>query len=103
MALTKAKLVESLAARLGINKREARDLVDEFFATINSALGRGEEVKLSGFGTLKTRHKRLRNGRHPRTGEIMPIAPRRAVTFQPGELLRLLAGTYLPNKDALPK
>ena len=79
--LTKAELAEQLYERIGLNKRESKDMVDAFFDQIRDALGRGEDVKLSGFGHFQLRDKAQRPGRNPRTGEIIPIAARRVVIF----------------------
>ena len=92
MALTKAELAEALFEKLGLNKREAKDLVDAFFEEVRGCLERGEEVKLSGFGNFELRTKNQRPGRNPKTGEEIPISARRVVTFRPGQKLRLRVG-----------
>ena len=76
-ALTKAEMAEALFDQLGLNKREARELVDLFFEEIRSALSSGEQVKLSGFGNFDLRDKNRRPGRNPKTGEEIPISARR--------------------------
>ena len=80
-ALTKAELIDLLFEQLGMNKREAKLVVDAFFDQIVQALVRGEDVKLSGLGNFQVREKAPRPGRNPRTGELVPIAARRVVTF----------------------
>ncbi len=87
-ALTKADLVERLFDELGLNKREAKELVDQFFEEVCQALEDGSEVKLSGFGNFELRDKRQRPGRNPKTGEAIPITARRVVTFRPGQKLK---------------
>lgn len=87
-ALTKADLAERLYEDLGINKKEAKDLVELFFEEIRYALEHNEQVKLSGFGNFDLRDKSGRPGRNPKTGEEIPIAPRRVVTFRPGQKLK---------------
>ena len=82
MALTKAKLAETLFDQLGLNKREAKDLVEGFFESLRASLESGEQVKLSGFGNFDLRDKNERPGRNPKTGEEIPISARRVVTFQ---------------------
>ena len=72
----------------GLNKREAKDIVDTFFAEIRDALVEGSEVKLSGFGNFQVRHKPPRPGRNPKTGEVIPIAARRVVTFHASQKLK---------------
>jgi len=88
MALTKADLAESLFNELGLNKREAKELVELFFEQIRSALVNGEQVKLSGFGNFGLRHKSSRPGRNPKTGEEIPITARRVVTFRASHKLK---------------
>jgi integration host factor subunit alpha len=88
MALTKAELSEYLFNKLGLNKREAKKLVEEFFSVMSDSLARGEEVKLSGFGNFKPRDKNQRPGRNPKTGKEIPIQARRVVTFRSGQKLR---------------
>lgn len=89
MALTKAELAEALHEQVGLNKREAKELVDLFFDTLSDALASGESVRLSGFGNFELRDKPQRPGRNPKTGEEIPITARRVVTFRPGQKLRL--------------
>ena len=80
-ALTKAEMAERLYEELGLNKREAKELVELFFEEIRHALEDNEQVKLSGFGNFSVRDKASRPGRNPKTGEMVPIAARRVVTF----------------------
>src|SRR5207253_6522779 len=82
-ALTKAEIAEALFDQLGLNKREAGELVDLFFEEVRAALSNGEQVKLSGFGNFDLRDKNQRPGRNPKTGEEIPISARRVVTFRP--------------------
>lgn len=79
--LTKAELAELLFERVGLNKREAKDIVDTFFEEIRESLAKGDSVKLSGFGNFQVRDKPARPGRNPKTGEVIPISARRVVTF----------------------
>ena len=99
-ALTKAEIAETLYEELGINKREAKDLVDLFFEEIRISLEANEEVKLSGFGNFELRDKRQRPGRNPKTGEDIPISARRVVTFRPGQKLKARVEVYAgPEKQ----
>jgi integration host factor subunit alpha len=91
-ALTKAELSELLFEQVGLNKREAKDLVEAFFDEISNALIRGEQVKVSGFGNFQLRDKLQRPGRNPKTGEEVVIAARRVVTFQPSQKLKGMVG-----------
>lgn len=88
MALTKAEMAEHLFDKLGLNKRDSKDLVEAFFEEIKSSLESGEQVKLSGFGNFDLRTKNERPGRNPKTGEDIPIKARRVVTFRPGQKLK---------------
>jgi integration host factor subunit alpha len=90
VTLTKAELSVALFERVGLNKREAKDLVDSFFEEIRMALERGETVKLSGFGNFQLRSKPQRPGRNPKTGEEIPISARRVVTFHASQKLKSL-------------
>ena len=94
MALTKADMTESLFGELGLNKREARELVDTFFEDLRAALETGEQVKLSGFGNFDLRDKDQRPGRNPKTGQEIPITARRVVTFRPGQKLKTRVEAY---------
>ena len=86
--LTKAELGELLFEQVGLNKREAKDMVETFFDEIRDALVRGEAVKLSGFGNFQLRDKPQRPGRNPKTGEEIPITARRVVTFHASQKLK---------------
>jgi integration host factor subunit alpha len=86
--LTKAELAELLFEQVGLNKREAKDMVETFFDEIRNALERGEAVKLSGFGNFQLRDKPARPGRNPKTGEEIPITARRVVTFHASQKLK---------------
>ena len=86
--MTKADLVEMLFNRMGINKRDAKDMVDAFFDEIRTALESGRTVKLSGFGNFQLRDKAQRPGRNPKTGEESAITARRVVTFHASQKLK---------------
>ena len=94
MALTKAEMAEKLYEELGLNKREAKEIVEAFFAEISEALEDGRQVKLSGFGNFDLRNKNERPGRNPKTGEEIPITARRVVTFRPGQKLKARVEAY---------
>jgi integration host factor subunit alpha len=91
--LTKAELAELLFEQVGLNKREAKDMVETFFDEIRDALERGESVKLSGFGNFQLRDKPQRPGRNPKTGEEIPITARRVVTFHASQKLKGMVET----------
>ena len=88
MAVTKADLADQLSDNIGINKREAKELVECFFEQIRGSLERGRNIKLSGFGNFCLRDKASRPGRNPKTGEEIPISARRVVTFRAGQKLK---------------
>ncbi len=94
ITLTKADMVEHLFEELGLNKREAKDLVEMFFEEIRDALETGKNVKLSGFGNFMLRDKTQRPGRNPKTGEEIPVTARRVVTFRPGQKLKQRVEEY---------
>ena len=97
--LTKADMVEHLYEELGLNKREAKDLVEMFFEEVRLALGQGQNVKLSGFGNFMLRDKTPRPGRNPKTGEDIPVDARRVVTFRPGQKLKQRVEAYAGSAD----
>lgn len=99
MALTKADMAERLFEELGLNKREAKELVELFFEEVRSALENGEQVKLSGFGNFILRNKNQRPGRNPKTGEEIPITARRVVTFRPGQKLKARVEDYAGSRE----
>jgi integration host factor subunit alpha len=94
MALTKADMAERLFDDLGLNKREAKELVEAFFEEVRGSLEIGRQVKLSGFGNFDLRDKNKRPGRNPKTGEEIPISARRVVTFRPGQKLKARVEVY---------
>ncbi len=98
--LTKAELAELLFEQVGLNKREAKDMVETFFDEIRNALERGEAVKLSGFGNFQLRDKPQRPGRNPKTGEEIPITARRVVTFHASQKLKGMVEATSPMPRA---
>ena len=97
--LTKADLAELLFDRLGLNKRESKDMVEAFFGIVHDTLVEGEDVKLSGFGNFNIRHKASRPGRNPRTGESIPIKSRQVVTFHASHKLKAIVQGEIPLGD----
>ncbi|MEN9503048.1 MAG: integration host factor subunit alpha [Pseudomonadota bacterium] len=100
ITLTKADMVEHLFEELGLNKREAKDLVELFFEEVRDALETGKNVKLSGFGNFMLRDKTQRPGRNPKTGEEIPVTARRVVTFRPGQKLKQRVEEYAGTSSA---
>ena len=94
MSLTKAEMAEKLYEELGLNKREAKELVEAVFEEVRAALEVGDQVKLSGFGNFDLREKNEGPGRNPKTGQEIPITARRVVTFRPGQKLKARVEAY---------
>ena len=94
MALTKAGIAQELCDQLGVNKREAKELVELYFESMRAILAKGEAVKMSGFGNFNIRDKTPRPGRNPKTGEEIPISARRVVTFKLGQKLKRRIESY---------
>ncbi len=99
MALTKADMAEELFDELGLNKREAKEMVEMFFFFFREAMEDGQQVKLSGFGNFDLREKKERPGRNPKTGEEIPISARRVVTFRPGQKLKTRVEAYAGSEQ----
>ena len=93
-ALTKADLSEHLNDVVGLNKREAKEMVEIFFEELSVSLINGDPVRLSGFGNFELRDKTERPGRNPKTGEKVPVSARRVVTFRAGQKLRSQVELY---------
>jgi integration host factor subunit alpha len=98
VALTKAEMAEKLFDDLGLNKREAKEMVEDFFDEIRNSLSSNDQVKMSGFGNFDLRDKKQRPGRNPKTGEEIPISARRVVTFRPGQKLKARVEAYAGSK-----
>ena len=86
--VTKNELSEALFDQVGLNKREAKDMIDAFFDLVTASLVDGTDVKISGFGNFQIRTKAPRPGRNPRTGEPVAIEARRVVTFHASPKLK---------------
>jgi integration host factor subunit alpha len=99
MALTKADMAARLFDELGLNKREAKEMVEMFFEEIRMSLESGGQVKLSGFGNFDLREKKQRPGRNPKTGKEIPISARRVVTFRPGQKLKARVEAYAGSEQ----
>ena len=99
MAQTKADMAEMLFEEIGLNKREAKEMVEKFFEEVKIGLETGHQVKLSGFGNFLTRSKAERPGRNPKTGEEIPISARKVVTFRAGLKLRMRVEAYVGSEQ----
>ena len=99
MSLTKVDMVEMLFEELGLNKREAKEMVESFFEEVKLGLETGHQIKLSGFGNFLTRSKAERPGRNPKTGKEIPISARNVVTFRPGQKLKMRVEAYTGSEQ----
>ena len=86
--LTRADLAETINRKLGFSRAESLDLVEAILAKMCDAMARGQNVKISGFGSFILRDKRERVGRNPKTGVEVPITPRRVMTFRASQKLK---------------
>lgn len=86
--LTRMDLSEAVFREVGLSRNESADLVESVLAHVSEALVRGETVKISSFGTFSVRAKAARVGRNPKTGEEVPITPRRVLSFRPSHLMK---------------
>lgn len=86
--ITRAQLGEAVYQEVGLSRNESADLLEAVLDEIAEALGRGETVKISSFGSFSVRSKGQRIGRNPKTGEEVPILPRRVLVFRPSQLLK---------------
>jgi integration host factor subunit alpha len=86
--LTRADLAETINRKMGFSRAESLDLVEAILGKMSDALARGENVKISGFGSFVLRDKNERIGRNPKTGIEVPITPRRVMTFRASQLLK---------------
>lgn len=87
--MTKADIIEAVYEKLGgFSKKESAEIVELVFETIKDTLGKGEKIKISGFGNFVVRNKRERIGRNPQTGQEIKISARKVLTFKPSQVLK---------------
>jgi integration host factor subunit alpha len=86
--LTRMDLAEAVFREVGLSRNESAQLVEAVLSHVSDALARGETVKISSFGTFSLREKNARMGRNPKTGEEVPISPRRVLSFRPSHLMK---------------
>ena len=100
--MTKNDIVAAIHGRVGgFSKKEAADIVDLVFETVKETLGRGEKIKISGFGNLVLRDKRQRRGRNPQTGQPLTITERRVLTFKASQILKARLNPDHPASKAI--
>jgi integration host factor subunit alpha len=88
LTVTRAHLAEIIHAEVGLSRNECAELLESVLSRLSTTLESGESVKISGFGTFSVRQKGRRVGRNPKTGEEVPILPRRVLVFRPSHVLR---------------
>jgi integration host factor subunit alpha len=98
--VTRARLAESIYARVGLSRTDAAALLDLVLDQVSATLERGEPLKISGFGTFSVRQKGDRIGRNPKTGTAAPIPARRVLAFRPGPTLKARVNGEAPGGDA---
>ena len=98
--VTRAHLAETIYTQVGLSRNESSDLLEDVLDRISAALEAGESVKISGFGTFSVRQKGRRIGRNPKTGQEVPILPRRVLVFRPSHVLRAEVNGLLPSQLA---
>jgi integration host factor subunit alpha len=98
--LTRADLTDAIFQALGISRNESSEFVERILEEVSLALEKGETVKISSFGTFSIRQKKLRMGRNPKTGEEVPITPRRVVTFRASHVLKDQINKSLAGRSA---
>ena len=97
--LTRQDLAEAVYREIGLSRTESSSLVESVINHIGDSLEKGEHVKLAGFGTFSLRDKKQRIGRNPKTGEEVPITPRRVLVFKPSQVLRERVDSSLSPKS----
>ncbi|MDE2462718.1 MAG: integration host factor subunit alpha [Alphaproteobacteria bacterium] len=98
--LTRADLTEAVFRAVGLSRNESAQMVEDMLEEVCSALAVGETVKLSSFGTFAVRQKSERVGRNPKTGDEVPIAPRRVLIFRPSHVLKSVINGQTPQFEA---
>lgn len=97
--LTRADLSESLHRNIGLSRTESAEMVNNVLDLVGDSLVDGQSVKLSSFGTFMVRAKRERMGRNPKTGEEVPITPRRVLVFRPSQVMKNVINGLEPGED----
>ena len=88
VTITRAQLGEAVYQEVGLSRNESAELLEAVLSQVSDALARGETVKISSFGTFSVRQKGQRIGRNPKTGEEVPILPRKVLVFRPSQVLK---------------
>ena len=99
LTVTRAHLAEIIHAEVGLSRNECADLLESVLGRVSATLESGESVKISGFGTFSVRQKGRRVGRNPKTGEEVPILPRRVLVFRPSHVLKAVINGQTPTAE----
>jgi integration host factor subunit alpha len=100
--ITRADLSEAVFQEVGLSRNESSDLVETILSEVVEALARGESVKISSFGSFTVRDKGQRVGRNPKTGQEVPILPRRVLVFRASNVLKSLINTAPEEHNGAP-
>ena len=96
--ITRSELSEAVYQEVGLSRNESADLFEMVLSKISDTLANGESVKISSFGSFSVRNKSERMGRNPKTGEEVPITPRRVIVFRPSQVLKSRISDYRYNE-----
>jgi integration host factor subunit alpha len=99
LTITRAHIAEMIYTQVGLSRNESADLLEDVLDRIATHLEHGESVKISGFGTFSVRQKGRRIGRNPKTGEEVPILPRRVLVFRPSHVLKAHVNGITPGTE----
>ncbi|MFL5254643.1 MAG: integration host factor subunit alpha [Rhodopila sp.] len=99
LTITRAHIAEMIYTQVGLSRNESADLLESVLDRIAGRLENGESVKISGFGTFSVRQKGRRIGRNPKTGEEVPILPRRVLVFRPSHVLKAQVNGQVADQD----
>ena len=99
LTITRAHLAETIYTQVGLSRNESADLLEMVLGRISTELEAGQSVKISGFGTFSVRQKGRRIGRNPKTGEEVPILPRRVLVFRPSHVLKAVINGQTPSPE----
>ena len=100
LTITRAHLAETIYTQVGLSRNESADLLEMVLGRISTELENGQSFKISGFGTFSVRQKGRRIGRNPKTGEEVPILPRRVLVFRPSHVLKARINGKTPGPDS---
>ncbi|MGE0224111.1 MAG: integration host factor subunit alpha [Acetobacteraceae bacterium] len=99
LTITRAHLAETIYTEVGLSRNESADLLEMVLDRMSAELENGQSVKISGFGTFSVRQKGRRVGRNPKTGEEVPILPRRVLVFRPSHVLKARINGKTPGPE----